>query len=69
MLETLIEAKYSRVRLPLLQRANLQLEILRFQMRLAKDLQCLKSSSYEFASGAVDEIGRMVGVSTSAEVF
>ena len=69
MLETLIEAKYSRVRLPLLQRANLQLEILRFQMRLAKDLQCLKANSYEFASGAVDEIGRMVGVSTSAEVF
>ncbi len=35
LLETLIEAKYSRVRLPLLQRANLRLEILRFQMRVA----------------------------------
>ena len=33
LLETLIEAKYSRARLPLLHRANLQLEILRFQMR------------------------------------
>ena len=38
LLETLIEAKYSRVRLPLLQRANLQLEILGVQMRLAKHL-------------------------------
>ena len=35
LLETLIEAKYSRGRLPLLQRANLRLEILRFQMRVA----------------------------------
>ena len=35
LLETLIEAQYSRGRLPLLQRANLRLEILRFQMRVA----------------------------------
>ena len=35
LLETLIEAKYSRGRLPLLQLANLRLEILRFQMRVA----------------------------------
>jgi len=42
LLETLIQAKYTRQRQPLLERANLMLEILRFQMRLAKDLQCLK---------------------------
>jgi hypothetical protein len=40
VLETLIQAKYSRERTPLLTEANLILEILRFQMRLAKDLQC-----------------------------
>jgi hypothetical protein len=40
VLETLIQAKYSRERTPLLTDANLILEILRFQMRLAKDLQC-----------------------------
>ena len=34
LLETLIEAKYSRARTPMLQRANLHLEILRVQMRL-----------------------------------
>ncbi len=61
VLETLIEAKYSRVRLPLLQRANLQLEILRFQMRLAKDLQCLKVESYAFAAKAIDDIGKLIG--------
>ena len=34
---------------------------IRFQMRLAKDLQCLKVHSYGFASKAIDEIGRLVG--------
>ena len=38
LLETLIRAKYSRERTPLLNEANLKLEILRFQIRLAKDL-------------------------------
>jgi hypothetical protein len=61
LLETLIEAKYSRDRHDLLRRANLSLEVLRFQMRLAKDLQCLRSNSYEFASKALLEIGREVG--------
>jgi hypothetical protein len=37
LLETLIRAKYTRQRQPLLEQANLLLEILRFQMRLAKD--------------------------------
>jgi hypothetical protein len=41
--------------------ANLVLEILRFQMRLAKDLQCLKVESYGCAAKAIDEIGKLVG--------
>src|SRR5271156_1699081 len=61
LLETLIKAKYTRQRQPLLDRANLTLEILRFQMRLAKDLQCLKIESYGFAAKAIDEIGKLVG--------
>jgi len=61
LLETLIEAKYTRENADLLRRANLRLEILRFQMRLAKDLNCLKLNSYAFAAKAIDEIGRMVG--------
>src|SRR3954463_10871680 len=61
LLETLIRAKYSRQRQELLEQANLVVEILRFQMRLAKDLQCLKVESYGFAAKAVDEIGRPVG--------
>jgi hypothetical protein len=61
LLETLIQARYTRQRQPLLEQANLTLEVLRFQMRLAKDLQCLRVNSYAFAGKAVDEIGRLVG--------
>jgi hypothetical protein len=61
LLETLIRARYTRQRQALLQQANLTLEILRFQMRLAKDLQCLQKNSYVFAAQAIDEIGRLVG--------
>ena len=61
LLETLIQAKYTRDRKSLLGDANLKLELLRFQVRLAKDLQCLRANSYEFASKQINEIGNMVG--------
>jgi hypothetical protein len=61
LLETLLRAKYSKQRQPLLEQANLTLEILRFQMRLAKVLQCLHVESYAFAAKAIDEIGKLVG--------
>src|SRR5271157_3504293 len=61
LLETLIAAKYTKNRQQLLEEANLSLEVLRFQMRLAKDLQCLKVESYGFAAKSIDEIGRLVG--------
>jgi len=59
LLETLIAAKYTKNRQRLLEEANLSLEVLRFQMRLAKDLQCLKVESYAFAAKSIDEIGRL----------
>ncbi len=46
LLETLIAAKYTKNRQRLLEDANLALEVLRFRMRLAKDLQCLKIESW-----------------------
>jgi hypothetical protein len=61
LLELLLQAKYSRRPSGLLQDANLKLEILRFQMRMAKDLQCLRTNSYAFASKGIDEIGRLIG--------
>jgi hypothetical protein len=61
LLETLLQARYTRDRQPLLRQANLTLEVLRFQMRLAHDLQCLRTNSYGFATRALGEIGAMVG--------
>ena len=61
ILEGLLTAKYSRDRAPVLAQVNLSPEILRFQLRLAKDLECLRGNSYGFAARAVDEIGRLVG--------
>lgn len=61
LLETLLEAKYTRDRQPLLRRANLTLEVLRFQMRLAHDLHCLRTNSYGFATQLLQEIGAMIG--------
>jgi len=58
LLETLIAAKYTKNRQRLLEEANLTLEILRFQMRLAKDLQCLKVESYAFAAGHISSKAR-----------
>ena len=61
LLETLLQARYTRERQGLLGQANLTLEVLRFPMRLARDLQCLKVQSYGHAAKAIDEIGRLVG--------
>jgi hypothetical protein len=44
----------------LLEKANLMLEVLRFQMRLAKDLQCLKVESYGFAKDGIRFLGYRV---------
>ena len=61
LLEALIKARYTRERQGLLGQANLTLEVLRFQMRLPKYLQCLKVKSYGHAAKIIDEIGRLVG--------
>jgi hypothetical protein len=61
VLECLTVARYERPNRRYLEKANLRLELLRIQTRLAKDLQCLKGTSYEFAVKGLDEIGRMVG--------
>jgi len=61
VLENLIRAKYTRQRAPILQEVNVDLEILRFQLRLAKDLKCLPVKAYGLAAERLVEIGRQVG--------
>jgi len=57
----LIRANYTRDRHELLAQANLLLEVIRFQARLAKDLPCLLVDSCALAAKAADEIGKLVG--------
>jgi hypothetical protein len=61
VLETLVEAAYTRDRTSLLQRANLGLEKLRFWVRLAHDLQLVDFRRYEHAARLIDALGRQVG--------
>ena len=61
ILELLLRAKYNRQRLPLLEEANMELELLRFQLRMAVDLRCLPVESYGFASRSVNEVGQLLG--------
>lgn len=61
ILERIIEARYSKKKDHFLRQCNLEIEKLRFLLRLAKDLQCTDVKTYEYTSLHLDEIGRMVG--------
>jgi hypothetical protein len=61
VLDRLIEAKYSRQKIPLLDRVNITLEKLRFQLRLAHDEKLASTHQYEVAIRRIDEVGRLVG--------
>ncbi len=61
LLDILIEARYSKDKLKMLERANIVLERFRFQMRLAKDLGVLAIKSFAYQAEKIEEIGRMIG--------
>lgn len=61
VLEYLLEACYSRDRLPLLNKANIQLEKIRYYVRLCKDLKLINLHRYEVISKMVNEIGVQLG--------
>ena len=61
LFDVLLAAKYTHVRRPLLDRANVLLEQLRFRVRLAFDLRCLRATGYGYAAGELEAVGRMVG--------
>ena len=60
-LDVLIEATYTRKRLPLLQKANVQLEKLRYLIRLCHDFKLLSSKQYAYISNEINEVGKLVG--------
>lgn len=64
VLETLVEASYSpagRHKAELLARANRDLEVLRWLLRLAKERTLLTPRQYRFVCLALEECGRMLG--------
>ena len=63
VLELLIEAYYSRdeAKESALAKANIDLEKLRYLIRLAKDLRCIDLRRYEFIQLKINEIGIQAG--------
>jgi len=61
VLELLVEAAYSSRKVELLRRANRELEVLRWLVRLATDRGLLTGRQYEFSCAGLTECGRMVG--------
>lgn len=61
VLEGLIRARYSRQRTPMLDAVNVDLEVLRFLLRIAHDLRALPTKGYGEACGRLLEIGKQVG--------
>jgi hypothetical protein len=61
ILDLLIEATYTRHKLPLLEQSNLRLQKLRFLARVCKDRQCLSLSQYEYAARTINDIGTDLG--------
>ncbi len=64
VLGRLIRAKYTGqpdARAGLLTEVNAELEVLRFQVRLSKDLKALPTTSYGHAAGLLEGVGGQVG--------
>ena len=61
ILALLLQAKYSKDKAEALGKANLELEVLRFQVRMAKNLLALPIKSHGFAAKTMQSIGSQVG--------
>lgn len=60
-LELLLSATYSQEKLSYLQKASIQLEQIRFHVRLCKDLKLFNLHRYEIISKMLNEIGMQLG--------
>ena len=61
ILALLLRAKYSKSKAGHLAEANIEMEILRFQVRLAKDLGILPARSHGHAAKVMAEVGSQIG--------
>ena len=67
ILSLLLRAKYSHDKLAYLNEANMELEVLRFRVRLAKDLRALPIKSHAYAARMMQEVGAQIGGWRSAQ--
>ena len=61
LVTTLTQATFSRDKSRALETAGDRVNSLRILLRLAKDIQLISFDSYTYATGLLDEIGRMIG--------
>lgn len=61
VLGELIKAYYQRDKLEILKEINVELEIIRYFLRLAQDMELLTIKQYEFSMKLLQEIGKQVG--------
>jgi len=61
VLDLLVAASYTSEKRALLEQANARLNRVRYQIRLAKDLQQISMKQYEFSARALDGIGMEIG--------
>lgn len=69
ILEMLIEAVYSKNKREILIKVNLKLDVLRFMMRIAKDMKYVNVNAYDFFCQSSIEVGKMVGGWLKASVL
>jgi hypothetical protein len=62
VLEGLIQARYSKDKLPQLESINVQLDILRHQVRLLFDFKIIEPDRYEYASKLINGVGVDLGL-------
>jgi len=61
ILEKIIAANQSRAKTAYLKKTSIELDILRYLVRLSKDLHFISLRQYEFAAQKINEIGKMLG--------
>ncbi|MEK6558012.1 MAG: diversity-generating retroelement protein Avd [Candidatus Margulisiibacteriota bacterium] len=61
ILENLLEAKYTKAKKPLLYKANLMLEKMRYFVRLSHDLELIDVRRYGYISDQLNQIGVQLG--------
>ena len=61
VLDLLVEAAYSRDKVPALVRANRRLEVARHLWRLAQELEAVPTRRYKHGAELMDQVGRQIG--------